>query len=138
MADAWFAEDKKQGMLAPYAVGTIDQALLSVLQTKHGFLRLFGLAGKTVVLDEVHAYDAYISVLMVHLLKWLAALGCPVVLLSATLPKAKRGELLEAYAGPGHGLSLPDGRQAGRYGNQSDSARRLRDLHQDGSPRMAC
>ncbi len=99
VADAWFAQDKKQGLLAPFAVGTIDQALLSVLQTKHGFVRLFGLAGKCVILDEVHAYDAYTSALLKHLLRWLAALGCPVVLLSATLPSGKRRELLEAYAG---------------------------------------
>ena len=98
-AHGWFAAQKKQAILAPYGVGTIDQALLSVLQTKHFFLRLFGLAGKTVILDEVHAYDTYMSTLMNLLLKWLAALGCPVVLLSATLPKARRLELLRAYAG---------------------------------------
>src|SRR5207237_1090877 len=88
-----------QALLAPFGVGTIDQALLSVLQTRHGFVRLFGLAGKAVILDEVHAYDAYMSVLLKRLLAWLAALGCPVVLLSATLPSAKRRKLLEEYAG---------------------------------------
>lgn len=98
-AHAWFAMDKKQAILAPYGVGTIDQALLAVVQTKHFFLRLFGLAGKTVVLDEVHAYDVYMSTLMELLLKWLAALGCPVVLLSATLPAERRRALLRAYTG---------------------------------------
>ena len=73
--------------MAPYGVGTIDQVLLAVLQTKHVFVRLFGLAGKCVILDEVHAYDAYMTTLMGRLLRWLAALGCPVVLLSATLPR---------------------------------------------------
>lgn len=100
VADAWFAQDKKQGLLAPFAVGTIDQSLLAILQTKHFFVRLFGLAGKTVILDEVHAYDVYMTTLMKRLLEWLSALGCPVVLLSATLPKAKRLELIQAYAGP--------------------------------------
>jgi CRISPR-associated endonuclease/helicase Cas3 len=99
VAESWFASNKKHGLLAPYGVGTIDQALLAVLQTKHVFVRLFGLAGKCVILDEVHAYDAYMTTLMERLLRWLAALGCPVVLLSATLPKDKRLKLLRAYAG---------------------------------------
>jgi CRISPR-associated endonuclease/helicase Cas3 len=101
VAEGWFAANKKHGLLAPYGVGTIDQALLGVLQTKHVFVRLFGLAGKCVILDEVHAYDTYMTTLMERLLRWLAALGCPVVLLSATLPKEKRQALLRAYAGDG-------------------------------------
>ena len=64
VAEVWFANNKKHGLLAPYGVGTIDQALLAVLQTKHVFVRLFGLAGKCVILDEVHAYDAYMTTLM--------------------------------------------------------------------------
>jgi CRISPR-associated endonuclease/helicase Cas3 len=99
VAEGWFSQNKKQGLLAPFAVGTIDQALLAVLQTKHVFVRLFGLAGKTVILDEVHAYDAYVSTLLERLLEWLAALGCSVVLLSATLPAGKRRRLLTAYSG---------------------------------------
>jgi CRISPR-associated endonuclease/helicase Cas3 len=99
VAEEWFAANKKHGLLAPYGVGTIDQALLAVLQTKHVFVRLFGLAGKCVILDEVHAYDAYMTTLMERLLRWLAALDCPVVLLSATLPRDKRLKLLRAYAG---------------------------------------
>jgi CRISPR-associated endonuclease/helicase Cas3 len=99
VAEGWFAANKKHGLLAPYGVGTIDQALLAVLQTKHVFVRLFGLAGKCVILDEVHAYDAYMTTLMERLLRWLALLGCPVVLLSATLPRDKRMKLLRAYAG---------------------------------------
>jgi len=99
VAEGWFAANKKHGLLAPYGVGTIDQALLAVLQTKHVFVRLLGLAGKCVILDEVHAYDAYMTTLMERLLRWLAALGCPVVLLSATLPRDKRLKLLRAYAG---------------------------------------
>ena len=59
---------------------------MAVLQTKHVFVRLFGLAHKTIIIDEVHAYDAYMSTLLERLLEWLAALGSPVILLSATLP----------------------------------------------------
>jgi CRISPR-associated endonuclease/helicase Cas3 len=111
VADSWFASDRKHGLLAPFAVGTIDQALLSVLQVRHGFVRLFGLAGKTVILDEVHAYDIYMSTLLQRLLQWLGALGCPVVLLSATLPQRKRQELLDAYTG----RALPPESEGARY-----------------------
>jgi CRISPR-associated endonuclease/helicase Cas3 len=96
MAAEWFTH-RKRGLLAPFGVGTIDQALMAVLQTKHVFVRLFGLAHKTVIIDEVHAYDAYMSKLLERLLEWLAALGSPVVLLSATLPNERRQALLAAY-----------------------------------------
>jgi CRISPR-associated endonuclease/helicase Cas3 len=111
VAEGWFAANKKHGLLAAYGVGTIDQALLAVLQTKHVFVRLFGLAGKCVILDEVHAYDAYMTTLMERLLRWLAAVGCPVVLLSATLPRERRKRLIDAYAPEaqlkGEGASYP-------------------------------
>ena len=96
VAAEWFTH-RKRGLLAPFGVGTIDQALLSVLQTRHHFVRLAGLAGKTVVLDEVHAYDTYMSTLLEQLLRWLAALGTSVILLSATLPVARRDALIAAY-----------------------------------------
>jgi len=95
-AAEWFT-NRKRGLLAPFGVGTIDQALLSVLQVKHGFVRLFGLAGKTVIIDEVHAYDTYMTTLMERLLEWLAALGSPIVILSATLPAGRRQALVNAY-----------------------------------------
>lgn len=104
LAAEWFTY-KKRGLLAPYGIGTIDQALLAVLQTKHFFVRLFGLAGKVVILDEVHAYDTYMQTLLSRLLTWLAACGASVVLLSATLPSHTRRSLLVAWAagrGQGH------------------------------------
>jgi len=95
-AEGWFVS-KKRTLLADFAVGTIDQALLGVMRTQHGFVRLYGLAGKTVVLDEVHAYDTYTSTLLDRLVEWLASLGATVLLLSATLPSARRDALLKAY-----------------------------------------
>lgn len=108
-AAEWFTY-RKRGLLAPFGVGTVDQALLSVLQVRHGFVRLFGLAGKTVVIDEIHAYDTYMSTLLERLLEWLAALGSPVVMLSATLPSEKRRDLLNAYLrglGRAHNKEMP-------------------------------
>lgn len=99
-AEDWFSGSKR-GLLAPYAVGTVDQALLAVLRVRHGFVRLFALAGKTIVVDEVHAYDVYMSDLIERLLGWLRALGCRVILLSATLPAARRAALLKAWGACG-------------------------------------
>ncbi|MSQ22442.1 MAG: CRISPR-associated helicase Cas3' [Dehalococcoidia bacterium] len=107
VAAEWFTY-RKRGLLSPFGVGTIDQALLSVLQTKHVFVRLFGLSSKTVIIDEVHAYDTYMTTLLERLLEWLAALGSPVVMLSATLPRERRDRLLTAYAkGLGNPVSFP-------------------------------
>ncbi|MBK5290354.1 MAG: CRISPR-associated helicase Cas3' [Acidobacteriia bacterium] len=96
-AASWFVQSKR-ALLTPFGVGTIDQALMASLITKHVFVRLFGLAGKVLVIDEVHAYDAYMSTLLERLLEWLGALRCSVVLLSATLPTARRNALLQAWA----------------------------------------
>jgi CRISPR-associated endonuclease/helicase Cas3 len=92
----WFLSARR-ALLAPYGLGTVDQALLGVLYARHFFVRLFGLAGKTVVVDEVHAYDVYTGRLVLALLPWLRALGCHVILLSATLPARLRSDLLNAW-----------------------------------------
>jgi CRISPR-associated endonuclease/helicase Cas3 len=92
----WFGP-KKRALLAPFGVGTIDQAELAALNVRHTALRLMGLAGKALVFDEVHAYDTYMTTIVEGLLKWLAALGTSVIVLSATLPKARRAALARAY-----------------------------------------
>lgn len=104
LATEWFTH-RKRGLLAPFGVGTVDQALLAVLRTRHVFVRLFALSGKCVVIDEVHAYDTYMSTLLGRLLEWLAALGTTVILLSATLPRSRRLALMAKY---GAGLDRPE------------------------------
>ncbi|MEJ5255582.1 MAG: CRISPR-associated helicase Cas3' [Acidimicrobiales bacterium] len=100
-ASEWIA-GRKRALLAPFVVGTVDQLLLAALASRHVALRHIGLAGKVVIVDEVHAYDAYMSVFLHRALSWLAAQRIPVILLSATLPDAQRAELLDAYgATPG-------------------------------------
>ncbi|MFT4192238.1 MAG: CRISPR-associated helicase Cas3' [Comamonas sp.] len=95
-ASAWFGQ-RRRPLLSPYGVGTVDQALFGALNVKHHFVRLWGLGNRVVVLDEVHAYDTYTSGLIAALLQWLKALGSSVVLMSATLPRARRDELLAAW-----------------------------------------
>lgn len=94
-ARAWFASSK-HALLARYGVGTIDQALQGVVAVKHFFVRRFGLAGKVVILDEVHSYDVYTGALITQLVRELLALRCSVIVLSATLTRARRRELLAA------------------------------------------
>ena len=93
----WFADDRRKALLAQFGAGTIDQALLAVLPAKYQSLRLYGLAGKVVVLDEVHAYDAYVQRELETLIAFIAMLGGSVILLSATLPAAQRQRLCEAF-----------------------------------------
>lgn len=91
-AAEWFT-NKKRALLSDYGVGTVDQALLPILPVRHNFVRLWGLANRVVVFDEIHAYDAYTGTLLVHLVSWLLALGSSVVLLSATLAASTRRKL---------------------------------------------
>lgn len=87
----------KRGLLSEYGAGTIDQALLAVLPVKHHFVRLWGLGNRTVILDEVHAYDAYTGELLIELVAWLHSLGSSVILMSATLPTATSQSMLKAF-----------------------------------------
>lgn len=87
----------KRALLSEYGAGTIDQALLSILPVKHHFVRLWGLGNRTVILDEVHAYDTYTGELLNHLVAWLRAMGSSVILMSATLPAATREGLITAF-----------------------------------------
>ena len=94
-ANRWFS-DSRRAMLAPFGVGTIDQALMAVVPVKYSALRMFGLGGKVVVIDEVHSYDPFTSALVDRLVKWLIELGGSVVVLSATLTAARRASLVAA------------------------------------------
>ena len=49
----------RRAMLAESAVGTIDQAMMAAMPVKYGCLRLLGLMGKVLVIDEIHAYPCW-------------------------------------------------------------------------------
>jgi CRISPR-associated endonuclease/helicase Cas3 len=92
----WF-EGRKRSMLDDFVVGTIDQLLLAALKQKHVMLRHLGLDNKVVIIDECHAYDAYMGWYLRRVLSWLGAYHVPVIVLSATLPAQKRQTIIEAY-----------------------------------------
>lgn len=95
---AWIADDRRRTFLADVGAGTIDQALLAILPSRHQSIRLLGLSRGVLILDEVHAYDAYMRREMEALLEFQAALGGSAILLSATLPIATRRQLTDAFA----------------------------------------
>ncbi len=87
----------RRGLISSFAVGTIDQAMLAAMRTKYGVLRLAGLTQKVLIIDELHAYDAYMSSIIKKLLQWCHVLHIPVVMLSATLPLEKKRDFAECY-----------------------------------------
>ena len=93
----WIARSNKQAFLAQMGAGTVDQALLAILPARHQALRLWGLVDKVLVIDEAHAYDAYMNKELETLLGFHAALGGSVIVLSATLPALKRHALIDAF-----------------------------------------
>ena len=108
----WAAETAKRFLAAPIAVGTVDQALLGTLQVKHAHLRHALAARSLLVIDEVHASDAYMGVLIEQLIDAQTKVGGHTLLLSATLGAAARTRYLAA--GKRTALQLPTLEQAGK------------------------
>jgi CRISPR-associated endonuclease/helicase Cas3 len=94
---AFLADDRRAALLADVGAGTVDQALLAALPSKFNTLRLFALADKVLVVDEAHAYDAYMNVEVQQLLRFHAALGGSAIVLSATLSRKQRAALAQAW-----------------------------------------
>ena len=90
----WAAEHANHYLAARVAVGTIDQALLGALKVKHAFVRAATLARSLLVVDEVHASDAYMGALLECLLRNQVEAGGRALLLSATLAAEARHRLL--------------------------------------------
>lgn len=94
----WLADNRRRALLAQVGVGTIDQALLSVLPTRYATLRHYGLASKILIVDEVHEMgEPYMCEELKALLVAHRAAGGSAILLTATLPLALRADLAKAF-----------------------------------------
>ncbi|WP_164681981.1 CRISPR-associated helicase Cas3' [Fuscovulum blasticum] len=104
----WLKQSRRRALLADVGVGTVDQALLSVLPVKHQTLRHFGLSSKILIVDEVHEMgEPYIGKELERLLQMHRAAGGSAILLTATLPLDLRARLLATYGGANPGPAYP-------------------------------
>lgn len=101
VANQWLGGSKKS-MLSNFVVSTVDQVLMMALQMRYSMLRHLGLAGKVIIVDEVHSYDLYMGSYLRTALAWLARYGVSVVLLSATLSQETKLSLIDAYGAQFH------------------------------------
>lgn len=86
----------RQRLLAASAIGTVDQVMTAARLVRFESVRMDGLASKVLIIDEIHAYDAYMLAVIKDLLKVCKELGVPVIMLSATLPISTKKDLLGA------------------------------------------
>jgi CRISPR-associated endonuclease/helicase Cas3 len=94
----WIAEDRRRAFFADIGVGTFDQALMAVLPATHAPMRQLGLSRRVLIIDEAHAYDAYMQQELATLIEFQAALGGSTIVLSATLPGLIKSKLAERFA----------------------------------------
>lgn len=101
--------EKRKLQLCPnFVLGTIDHLLYAALKHNHVMLDHIGMAGKVVILDEIHSFDAYTNQYLLRTLEWLGWYHAPVILLSATLTSSFRTQLVEAYLNGLSPSSKPD------------------------------
>lgn len=125
----WFTSNRR-ALLLPFGIGTIDQILHAVIHSKFNFVRTFGLANKVVIIDELHSYDVYTGKLSDLLVKKLRELGCTVIILSATLIKERKVQILGDYISKDERYPLITSRFNGsRAYTKSAGAPRTRTVH---------
>ncbi len=91
---AWAAENPKRYLVGCIVVGTIDQVLLSSLMVGHAHLRASALLRHLLVVDEVHASDAYMTRILQDVLGRHFSAGGHSLLVSATLGAETRSRLV--------------------------------------------
>lgn len=98
-ARGWAAENTKRYLAGAIVVGTIDQVLLSALQVSHSHLRASALLRQLLVVDEVHASDAYMNRILEQVLRRHLHAGGHALLMSATLGASTRERFLALNRG---------------------------------------
>jgi CRISPR-associated endonuclease/helicase Cas3 len=101
----WLASSRKRAFLGACAVTTVDQVLLSAIKSvRHHFVRQFGIGKSVLIVDEVHAYDAYMYGLLTAVISQQKQAGGSVILLSATLASQQKQDLCAAWGVEATGL----------------------------------
>ena len=93
----WIADDRRRAFFADVGAGTIDQAFLAVLPKKYLTLRQYALAGRILIVDEAHCFDAYMKEELGALLRLHAMNGGSAIVLSATLALGIRRQIARSY-----------------------------------------
>lgn len=101
----WAAEQPKQYLAGSVVIGTVDQALLSALETRYAHARGTALLRHFLVVDEVHASDTYMTQILNAVLDHHLSAGGHALLMSATLGTAARIAFSEQKEGRQH---VPD------------------------------
>lgn len=93
----WLSDSRKKALLATIGVGTLDQALLSMLPRRHQSLRLLGLNRKIIIFDEIHSADEFMFEIIEKLLSTHLHQGGSVILLTATLSLKQRKRIIDSW-----------------------------------------
>lgn len=96
----WAAEHSTRYLAGAVVVGTVDQVLLSSLSVKHSHLRATALLRHLLVVDEVHASDAYMTRILREVLRFHCGAGGHALLMSATLGSTAWRSLVTAVSSP--------------------------------------
>lgn len=129
---------KQLSLLPNFVFGTIDGLLMCALQKKHVALRHLGASAKVIILDEIHAYDAYTNSYLERTLNWLGSYKVPVILLSATLPDERRQALVQSYLTgrlgekKGKKISIPDSERYPKITWTDGPAVNLKEVEENG------
>ena len=131
----WAAENAKRYLSGAIIVGTIDQALLGGLRVRHAQLRSGPMLRLLLVVDEVHASDAYMTALLRNLLDQHTASGSHALLMSATLGASAREPLLRPASAR---VPIPrlEKAEESAYPSIQRSGEHLRPLAPDGTSRQ--
>ena len=121
----WAAESNKRFLAAQIAVGTVDQAMMAALQVNHSHLRAACLSRNLLIVDEVHASDPYMRVILEALLNTHVGAGGYALLMSATLGSAAPPPLaVKAEAGKQPAETVPRRRDRDRLSRRQHAGRR--------------
>ena len=102
----WASEHPKRYLAAQVAVGTVDQAMMGALRVKNAHMRFACLSRNLLVVDEVHASDTYMNIVLEALLDAHLGAGGYALLMSATLGSVARHRWLD-HGKRAAGRSLP-------------------------------